>query len=143
MVKSLTKFVLIISRSNCNILRVGFIYLGGIVLNHTISYSQLDNQEKLLVDNQVANKSKKAVVAWLLWLFLGGFGAHRFYMGRTGTAVVMLILSLTFFGTIISVPWMIIDAFRIQGWIHQNQEQIEQEAITQVLADRNIKAQNN
>ena len=112
-------------------------------MNHTISYSQLDNQEKLLVDNQVANKSKKAVVAWLLWLFLGGLGAHRFYMGRTGTAVVMLILSLTLFGTIISVPWMIIDAFRIQGWIHQNQEQIEQETITQVLAGRNIKSQNN
>ena len=50
----------------------------------------------------------------------------------------MVILTITFIGAIISVPRMIIDAFRIQGWIHQNQEQIEQEAITQVLAGRNI-----
>ncbi|WP_342621698.1 NINE protein, partial [Pseudomonas aeruginosa] len=24
--------------------------------------------------------------AYLLWFFLGGFGAHRFYLGKTGTA---------------------------------------------------------
>lgn len=35
---------------------------------------------------------KKGVVAWLLWLFLGAFGAHRFYLGNTGYAVAMLLL---------------------------------------------------
>jgi TM2 domain-containing membrane protein YozV len=27
---------------------------------------------------------KKAPVAYALWFFLGGFGAHRFYLGALG-----------------------------------------------------------
>lgn len=111
-------------------------------MNHNIAYNQLTTQEKVLVDTQVANKAKKPVVAWLLWLFLGGFGAHRFYFGKTGTGVVMLLLTLTLLGTVITLPWLIIDAFRIQGWIHQSQEKVEQEAITQVLAGRNVQINN-
>lgn len=111
-------------------------------MNHNIAYNQLTNQEKVLVDTQVANKAKNPVVAWLLWIFLGGFGAHRFYFEKTGTGVVMLLLTLTLLGTVITLPWLIIDAFRIQGWIHQSQEKVEQEAITQVLAGRNVQINN-
>ena len=46
-------------------------------------------------------------------LFLGGFGAHRFYLGRPGTAILMLILTLTCFGAVISGIWVIIDLIRI------------------------------
>ena len=31
-----------------------------------------------------ANK-KSVGVAYLLWAFFGGFGAHRFYLGRSGS----------------------------------------------------------
>lgn len=34
---------------------------------------------------------KKGVPALLLCLFLGGFGIHRFYVGKTGTGVAMLL----------------------------------------------------
>lgn len=34
------------------------------------------------------------VVAILLGIFLGMFGAHRFYLGHTNTAVAMLVLTL-------------------------------------------------
>ena len=37
-------------------------------------------------------KSEKGFVpTLLLCLFLGGLGAHRFYVGRTGTAIAMLL----------------------------------------------------
>ena len=39
---------------------------------------------------------KSAGVAYLLWFLAGGFGGHRFYIGRTGSAVTQLLLS--FFG---------------------------------------------
>jgi TM2 domain-containing membrane protein YozV len=34
---------------------------------------------------------KSTGVAYLLWFFLGAFGAHQFYMGKTGRAISMLL----------------------------------------------------
>jgi TM2 domain-containing membrane protein YozV len=65
-----------------------------------------------------ANK-KTALVAYLLWLFLGFLGAHNFYLGRTGVAVAQLILSLTVVGLVITIVWVVVDAFLIPGWIRQ------------------------
>lgn len=73
-----------------------------------------------------ANK-KSAVVAYLLWFFLGGLGGHRFYTKRTGSAVAILLLTIS--GAVLSVVgvgfimlavvgiWVLVDAFLIPGWI--------------------------
>jgi len=73
-----------------------------------------------------ANK-KSTVVAYLLWLFLGGFGGHRFYCGEIGSAVAQLVLMI--FGLLLSLVligifvilglsiWVLVDAFLIPGWI--------------------------
>ena len=37
------------------------------------------------------------------------FGAHRFYVGKTGTAIVMPLMSCTFVGLIITIPWALVD----------------------------------
>ena len=41
-------------------------------------------------------------VAALLAFVLGGFGIHKFYLGRTKAGVIMLILTLTIIGAPIS-----------------------------------------
>ena len=41
--------------------------------------------------------TKSRLAAALLAFFLGEFGAHRFYVGKTGSAVVQLVLGLSFF----------------------------------------------
>lgn len=56
---------------------------------------------------------KQILPAFLLSLFLGGFGAHRFYVGKVGTGIVMLILTLSFFGIIVTAVWNIIDLITI------------------------------
>jgi TM2 domain-containing membrane protein YozV len=43
---------------------------------------------------------KSRLAATLLAFFLGGFGAHRFYIGKIGTAVTMLILTIVGYATI-------------------------------------------
>jgi TM2 domain-containing membrane protein YozV len=43
---------------------------------------------------------KSRLATTLLAWFLGYFGAHRFYIGKTGTAVVMLILGIVGWATI-------------------------------------------
>lgn len=63
-----------------------------------------------------ANK-KEALIAYLLWFFLGLFGAHNFYLKRTGVAVAQLILTLTVVGMVITVFWVLVDAFLIPGWV--------------------------
>lgn len=37
---------------------------------------------------------KSVVIAILLWLFLGGFGVHRMYLGKVASGVVMAILTI-------------------------------------------------
>ncbi|RXW96315.1 MULTISPECIES: TM2 domain-containing protein [Enterococcus] len=99
--------------------------------------AELSTNERILVNSEVEKNSKSSVVAWLLWWFTGTLGGHRYYMGKTGTAIIMTILTLTFFGLIISGPWALIDAFSINRWIRKNKEDAERKAIQNILLYRN------
>lgn len=84
----------------------------------------MENERAILANARAqmmydANR-KSTGVAYLLCIFLGGFGAHRFYLGQTGTGVAQLILGLlgwvTFFFTWIPLGiWLIVDLFLIPG----------------------------
>ncbi|MBX3465042.1 MAG: NINE protein [Planctomycetes bacterium] len=47
--------------------------------------------------------------AFLLAFFVGAFGVHRFYVGKTGSGIAMLVLTLTLIGSIVSIVWATID----------------------------------
>jgi len=75
--------------------------------------------------------SKKSTgVTYLLWFFLGGFGGHRFYLGRTGSAVGQLVLNIfswmtIWFGlgafTFVALGvWLIVDIFLIPGMVQEH-----------------------
>lgn len=51
---------------------------------------------------------KKPAIAWLLWLFAGWIGGHRYYLGDVGMGVAMT-LTLGGFGV-----WALIDGLFIQ-----------------------------
>jgi TM2 domain-containing membrane protein YozV len=55
---------------------------------------------------------RNKIVAALLAFFIGPLGAHRFYLGRIGSGIGMLVLSCTVIGLIATVPWAIIDMIR-------------------------------
>lgn len=48
---------------------------------------QLSQEQLAVVQSEMELKKKSMVVAYLFAFFLGIFGAHRFYVGKTGTAV--------------------------------------------------------
>ncbi|EKE45162.1 TM2 domain-containing protein [Oceaniovalibus guishaninsula JLT2003] len=80
------------------------------------------------------NDRKSTGVAYLLWFFLGGFGIHRFYLGKTTSAVMMLLLSLFswltlafvigFFTLAIWGIWMLVDLFLIPGMARAHNERL-------------------
>jgi TM2 domain-containing membrane protein YozV len=51
-------------------------------------------------------------IAALLAFLVGPLGIHRFYLGRTGSGIAMLLLSCTVVGLIVSAPWAFIDMIR-------------------------------
>ena len=53
------------------------------------------------------------ITTLLLGWFLGAFGAHRFYTGKMGSAIAMLIMTLTGFLAPISGIWQLVDIFSI------------------------------
>ncbi len=68
------------------------------------------------VTNQIQQSikpQKSYAVALLLCLFLGVLGAHHFYTGRPVQGFLMLILSFTAIGLVITIPWAIIEFFLI------------------------------
>ncbi|MCO6419395.1 TM2 domain-containing protein [Siccirubricoccus sp. KC 17139] len=70
------------------------------------------------------NNKKSVGIAFALWFFLSLFGGHRFYLGRTGTAIVMLLLTCTVFGIVISSIWALIDAFLIPGMVRAHNDRL-------------------
>ncbi|WP_018300144.1 NINE protein [Fangia hongkongensis] len=81
---------------------------------------------------KLESKQMNMSVGYILWFFLGQFGAHRFYC-KKNHGVTMLVLEIvawilicTVIGMIIGIPiifavmiWWLIDAFKVQKWINE------------------------
>lgn len=80
----------------------------------------LTTDQQLLIEMRVANDGPSTATAYLLWLFLWFISAHRFYLGRPGTAVLQILSYFIAIGFI----WLLIDAFLIPGMIRQRQDEI-------------------
>lgn len=83
---------------------------------------ELSPKESAAMQDELAKSSKSALVAYLLWFFLGGVGAHQFYAGSIIGGVFYLLI---FFGGIATggltlpaflVAWFI-DALILEGQI--------------------------
>jgi TM2 domain-containing membrane protein YozV len=57
---------------------------------------------------------KSRLVALILCLFFGWLGIHRFYVGKIGTGILMIVLCFGFFGLWVFVDFIMIaiGAFR-------------------------------
>lgn len=84
----------------------------------------LTTQDQILIEQRVANDKPSAGVAYLLCIFLWYVGAHRFYLGRKGSAIVMILFSITFFGLVVSGIWAIVDLFLIPGMVRESVDKL-------------------
>ena len=87
----------------------------------------MDREQAVLASaraQMIYDANKKSVgAAYVLCICLGGLGAHRFYIGRTGTAAIQLVLGLLGFVVFITwIPlwiWLLIDLFLIPGMVRE------------------------
>jgi len=85
--------------------------------------SQNVTKDELKAVMNMSIGSKSLVLAYVLWFFLGAFGIHRFYLGKTVTGVIMLLLTLVgvatsvlgigFIFLLIVAIWWVLDALLI------------------------------
>ncbi len=80
--------------------------------------------QNLRTQLQYDAQKKSIVTAYVLWLFLGFLGVHRFYLGHPGSGFAQVLLSLGGFvsggllWTVLGV-WWLVDAFLIPGQTEQ------------------------
>jgi TM2 domain-containing membrane protein YozV len=108
-------------------------------LDNLMLKSQLDARELMLLDMEMKRHGKEMVIAYAFWFFLGVFGAHRFYIGRTGSAVAQLVLSITIVGLIITGIWAIIDAFLLYNYVNEHNDEVENRLLNEILTGRTIR----
>ena len=71
-----------------------------------------------VVGGTVAKGSKSKIAAGLLAIFLGGFGIHKFYLGYTTPAVIMLVGGLIgVCGSFLLLPALLVLATTVIGFI--------------------------
>jgi TM2 domain-containing membrane protein YozV len=91
-------------------------------------------------------REKSMGTAYLLWFFLCGLSAHRFYLGYTSSAVIQAALApigyaMLFAGSLGGmVPlmcgglWMLADAFMIPSMVRDANRRVRDQAIGTVFA---------
>jgi TM2 domain-containing membrane protein YozV len=103
----------------------------------------LSTQHQLLIEQRVTNEAKSIGAAYLLWLFFGMLGGHRFYLGKIGTAIVQLLMSVIGWLTVvvgigfvilaIEGIWVLIDAFLIPGMVQADKAKLRQSLTTDAI----------
>lgn len=67
-------------------------------------------------------KSKNIWLAYLLAIFLGTFGLHRFYLKKNGLKMLLITVLTLGVGVIITYPMLILDLIRIPSWVEECNE---------------------
>lgn len=88
-------------------------------MNNLLAKQSLTTQELQLLESEFTKRKKSTAATWILWLFMGGLGGHRYYLGSIGMGIGM---TLTLGGLGI---WTLIDAFFIMHTLHKKNEKIE------------------
>ena len=101
---------------------------------HNAAQAGLTDNQKMLIEMKLANEAPNIGVAYLIWFVIGTFGGHRFYLGHKKSGIAMLVISLTFYGLIITAIWSLVDLFLIPSIVRERVDQVRQ----RLLLEQNV-----
>jgi TM2 domain-containing membrane protein YozV len=76
--------------------------------------------ELQLIEQRLTNEGPNLAVAYILFFFLWFLSAHRFYLGKPGTAILQI---LSYF-VLIGFVWALVDIFLMPGMVRERQEEL-------------------
>lgn len=94
----------------------------------------LDLQQQAYIEARLTNEGPSMLLAYVFWLFLGVFSAHRFYLGRPKSAIFQILLCLIAIGLI----WVLIDAFLIPGMVREKQNEIRRRIAQEMAPTQSV-----
>ena len=90
----------------------------------------LSTAQLSLIEQRISNDGPSTLVAYLLWFFLAIVSAHRFYLGRPGSAILQILSYFILVGFI----WVLIDVFLIPGMVQKKRDLLRQKLMTEMMA---------
>jgi len=102
------------------------------VLDNLLLLRDLTDSEKFLFQGEYSSVRKNPTTGVLLALFLGGIGAHHFYLGSIGLGILYLLFCWTFIPAIVAL----IEIFLMSGRINKYNREKALEILTKIKALR-------
>ena len=86
-------------------------------------------QAAVMAEGEFSARAKSTPLAYVLDIFLGTLGIHRFYLGAQGTGLAMLLITVLSLGAglIVTIPWAIVDLFLIPQMLERANAKIRKE----------------
>jgi TM2 domain-containing membrane protein YozV len=85
----------------------------------------LTKEQKLYLQSEYDKQAKSPTTALVLCLFLGGLGAHRFYLRQNGLGVAYVLFCWSFIPLVVSL----IECFVIQSRTKEYNEKVEKDVL--------------
>lgn len=87
----------------------------------------LTNEQLMILESEMSRNEKSKTPMWLLWVFTGGIGGHRYYLGDIGYAVAMTFCNWMTLGI-----WGLIDAFFINKRLEKKNHDMELDILNKI-----------
>ncbi len=76
----------------------------------------MSNEQRMAFQSEVNSRRKDGTVGVLLAVFLGGLGAHHFYLNKNGLGVLYVLFCWTFIPAIIALIEAFLMPGRVEHW---------------------------
>jgi TM2 domain-containing membrane protein YozV len=90
--------------------------------------STMTDQQRVAFQGEYFARRKDSAVGVLLAVFLGSFGAHRFYLGENGIAIIYILFCWTLIPHLIAL----VEAFFMPGRVRRWNDQMAAEVANRV-----------